>query len=135
MRSRRRAWTLTARCVAALLLLRAVIPAGYMPDLGALRDGRLEITLCTADGLRTVSQPARSSETTGEAPADGPLAATPDDCPFGAVATQTLILPGDSALPPHGAARHFAPNASPERLDTSSQGPPLGARAPPFLLA
>ena len=32
------------------LALRALVPAGYMPDVGALHDGRLEVTFCSAAG-------------------------------------------------------------------------------------
>ena len=38
-------WTL---CLA--LALRALVPAGYMPDARALHDGRLEVTFCSAAG-------------------------------------------------------------------------------------
>ena len=32
------------------LTLRALVPAGYMPDARALHDGRLEVTFCSAAG-------------------------------------------------------------------------------------
>ncbi len=36
------------------LLLRAFIPLGYMPDLGALAHGKIAIIVCTMNGPQTV---------------------------------------------------------------------------------
>ena len=36
--------------LALMALLRALVPAGYMPDARALDAGRFEVTFCTAAG-------------------------------------------------------------------------------------
>ncbi|MCK3374200.1 hypothetical protein MZH47_30105, partial [Escherichia coli] len=44
------------------LLLRALVPTGYMPDARALHDGRLEVTFCSAAGDLTTFKIALSSD-------------------------------------------------------------------------
>uniref|UniRef100_UPI002FE3AEFB DUF2946 family protein n=1 Tax=Achromobacter insolitus TaxID=217204 RepID=UPI002FE3AEFB len=44
------------------LVLRALVPTGYMPDTRALHDGRLEVTFCSAAGDVSALTLALSSE-------------------------------------------------------------------------
>lgn len=43
-----------AALLVLLVVLRALIPAGYMPDMQALEKGKLAITICTGDGMKDV---------------------------------------------------------------------------------
>ncbi|RIJ00139.1 DUF2946 domain-containing protein, partial [Achromobacter sp. K91] len=49
------------------LALRALVPAGYMPDARALHDGRLEVTFCSAAGDVSTLALALSPEDKGKA--------------------------------------------------------------------
>jgi len=119
--------------VAALLLvpflLTALLPKGYMPAVAD--DGTFTVTLCTTDGLRTVTLDASGNEVP-----DGP---TEEDgvhtgqCIFASVATFALLhtapeLPDVTA----GAARPSSILEPGLRLEAFSSR--LGARAPPVLI-
>jgi len=127
-------WRTIARLVVGLFLLRAIVPTGFMPDLAALHDGRIEITLCTIEGLKTVAVDL-ADRTDGKNPSDKEIASH-SLCPFGSVTAQSLALPTASAL---------SVNSDPVSLDVVSasfafllsptQGPPLGSRAPPSTFA
>jgi len=121
-------------CLAlCLVALRALIPTGYMPDAGALQQGRLELAFCSADGPTTVSLDVHGHS--GPASHSAPSAA---DCPFGAAASHA-----GNALPPLLAAQPVAvrvvdaplPAGVPVAANFLTRGPPLGSRAPPVLLA
>ncbi|WP_313388427.1 DUF2946 family protein [Achromobacter aegrifaciens] len=113
------------------LALRALVPAGYMPDARALHDGRLEVTFCSAAG--DVSALALSPEDKGKAGHDTADAGAL--CPFGLLAhvapapapalTPLLLAAGRHALPAPASATPPTPAAA---------GPPLGSRAPPRLV-
>jgi hypothetical protein len=122
-------------CLMLLVLsLRALVPTGFMPDTGALRDGRLEMTFCTAaGGMRTFTVDSRGDP----APASGgEQTHQVTDCPFSlltalpAMLSMAPVIVGLALLawsvPP--APRHAA------RPSMPAQGPPLGSRAPPFHL-
>ena len=114
------------------LALRALVPAGYMPDARALHDGRLEVTFCSAAGdvsaLTLALSPGDKNKAGHDAADAGAL------CPFGLLAhvapapapalTPLLLAAGRHALPAPASA---APPAS------AAAGPPLGSRAPPRL--
>jgi hypothetical protein len=114
------------------LALRALVPAGYMPDARALHDGRLEVTFCSAAGGLSVLNVALSPDGGGKAGHDA--AGTGAQCPFGMLAhvapapapalTPIVLTAGPhTRLPP--AYRALPPQPA--------QGPPLGSRAPPPL--
>jgi len=118
---------LLARATIILFALRALVPAGFMPDLGALGAGHLDIMLCTAPGDVPVARDP------GEIPA-APHKSPGADCPFGVALVKSFVAPVASALPPRVARvdvvthTEFAAGFPPP-----SQGPPLGSRAPPVL--
>ncbi|MEB6660308.1 DUF2946 family protein [Achromobacter ruhlandii] len=124
------------------LLLRAVVPAGYMPDTRALHDGRIEVTFCSAAGdlstLRLALAPAGKGDAgagKGDAGAGAHSNAdTGAQCPFGllahvtpASASPTTPLALASGRPAPAASAPLALPVQP------AQGPPLGSRAPPRL--
>jgi hypothetical protein len=137
-------------CLMLLALsLRALVPVGYMPDVDALRDGRLEMAFCSGNGPQTIAVDMHSSmsmdmsagmhhaahhgstSSSDESPANPQSQST--DCPFSVLSTLPamptialaviglpLLL---SAVQP---ALYIAPLPA-----VLFQGPPLGSRAPP----
>lgn len=116
------------------LCLRSGIPAGYMPAQTDPVTRVLALSLCVADGGLTALPFADPSS--GHAPTGHHAAA--QDCAFGLLAHQALgdgqpLLAVAAAAPGVTAVRQ-------SRLSDASavpdpHGPPLGARAPPSLLA
>lgn len=121
-------------CRVSLLLfaLHAILPVGFMPDFGALRDGRFEVVICTSAGTQTVLVD----------PAGQPIVPTPIDqtgkhvgsytCPFGSTMAKTLAVP----VPVNVAVPH-APRTMAVFADARQTSPllpawlSLGSRAPP----
>jgi hypothetical protein len=130
--------------VAALgFVLRALVPAGFMPDAHALQAGHIELTLCSPGKMsKSVTMDWSDADSTAPAffgsagsiaaPAhpDESLAAT--DCPFSLMTAQGIITPPGVAVVAVAAsfspAAPVAPVASPS---VPADGPPLGSRAPP----
>ncbi|MFE0841869.1 DUF2946 family protein [Achromobacter insolitus] len=113
------------------LVLRALVPTGYMPDTRALHDGRLEVTFCSAAGdVSALTLPLSSEDKSKTAHDTADVGAL---CPFGLLAhvapapapalTPLLLAAGLPALP--------APAGNAPAARTAS-GPPLGSRAPPL---
>src|SRR3546814_16686506 len=77
-------------CLLALAtLFRALVPVGYMPDAAALRQGRFEISFCSAaGGAPTVLQALVGVPRQGEHTPD-PAA---QECPFWMVAHQAFEI-------------------------------------------
>lgn len=72
--------------------MRALIPAGYMPDLGALAQGKIEMVVCTMNGPVKMlvdgehdPQPTKHAETQS------------DICPFAIVAPWVAAATFDAA--------------------------------------
>jgi len=143
-----------------LLVARAWVPTGYMPDADALRQGRLALGFCTAGGNVMA---ALQSLGTRQAPADGHQMMHGDamlqaddghpghhghhgaghddergagqECPFGLSAHQILNLPPLAAVAPV-LLRWLAqrpPKVDGARPPMPAAGPPLGQRAPPSI--
>lgn len=116
--------------LAAVMLLRAMIPAGFMPDLSAAGLGRFEIVICTGEGARTI-------------PVDPDGAASPDHgsprgdhgfepCAFAlAMAGALVVLGFIVTLSFYRPSRAFVP-PSIERLAFACAAGALGPRAPPI---
>ncbi|AMG38963.1 DUF2946 domain-containing protein [Achromobacter xylosoxidans] len=114
------------------ILLRALVPTGYMPDARALHDGRLEVTFCSAAGdlstLKIALSPDGKRGGAGHSSAD-----TGAQCPFGLLAHVTPA-PAAQTAPLALAVSRAAP-FPPARVAVPvqpAQGPPLGSRAPPL---
>ena len=134
-------------CLLALAtVLRALVPVGYMPDAAALRQGRLQISFCSAAGgppsvmtalmdARAPS-PAMSDMSAMSDPRDGGHAGQADDaaqeCPFWMVAHQTLDLPPLPYLPalPAAAVASVAPPAPLSPAAAARGRPAAGAARP-----
>jgi hypothetical protein len=144
--SRRRAFSFSHFTLYVMLLalaLRALVPAGFMPDVGALRDGRLEMTFCTSGDIKTITVDTHDVYS-GHHGHDGAPASDDapnqqsqsNDCPFSVLST--LPAMPTMALALVGLPLLLAPiqpvlRAAPLPV-VLSQGPPLGSRAPPFHL-
>ncbi|MGE8641037.1 MAG: DUF2946 family protein [Achromobacter sp.] len=116
------------------LTLRALVPAGYMPDARALHDGRLEVTFCSAAGDLTTLNVALARAAGDDRPTGHDAAKTGAQCPFGLLAhvapaptpaVTPILLPAGRYVPPPPAYRALPALAA--------HGPPLGSRAPPAL--
>ena len=111
------------------LLLVSLLPQGFMP---AVTDGgTLTVTLCTSDGLRTVTLDANGQEVP-----DSPV----DDedngaglCIFAGVG-QFAALHAAPDLPTPASAVQKAAGLVPDSLRAAAYSGSLGARAPPSLL-
>lgn len=122
-----RFWATQALLVA--FILRALIPAGYMPDLAAARAGTFQIVICAAGGEHLIAVDADGNEVP-----DHSAAFAGEPCAFAGLAAMALhnleTLPatrveyGDTALWPQ-----LAVTMPPARA-----GPQLGSRAPPTLV-
>jgi hypothetical protein len=110
--------------LAAALLLRMALPAGWMPVAGA--DG-VRIEICSGEGLKTVMIDAE-----GRAHPDSP--APRDPCPYSLAAAIPLDPPMQAALPlpPAAVAALLLPAHTTARLLAwRASRPP--ARGPPSL--
>ncbi|MBB1593211.1 hypothetical protein A9973_03950 [Achromobacter sp. UMC46] len=124
-----------------LLVARAWVPVGYMPDADALRQGRLALGFCAAGGgaLPVLRAPAAAQHEAHHvhhdhgAPADHGGAG--QECPFGLNAHQVLDVPPMLAVAPvllRWLAQAPVQAGSP-RPAMPAAGPPLGSRAPPSI--
>lgn len=117
------------------LVLRAVIPIGYMPHTGALRDGRIQITFCTTAG-NGAAVPMTLAGLFAEDDEHSENALSGTDCPYGVLSVLAVDLPFAALALPHHAgastpAAHAFDNAA--LPPSPARGPPLGSRAPPKL--
>ncbi|HTN65003.1 MAG TPA: DUF2946 family protein [Burkholderiaceae bacterium] len=116
------------------LALRALIPLGYMPDAGALRDGRIQIVLCTAAGVSTM--PAAMDPLAQDQPATD-KATSGTDCAFSLLSQQAQALPASATAPALWVVLFSSPAPVADNTTlpaAGTQGPPLGSRAPPSVL-
>ena len=114
------------------MLVRALVPTGFMPDAQALRQGKVEITFCSAAGV--IANLAVSLDTErSHGPQPDQLAG---DCAFGVIGQPAIA--SATALPPIlvlRAAIDGAPYFTGAGLPAMpAAGPPLGSRAPPSSL-
>lgn len=122
---------LCAQLALFLFILRAAIPVGFMPDIGALANGAVEIVICTPEGLQTL----RVDQDGQPLPDDGKQPASSDECPYHAVVSKLFAVPDTPVLPGRPFLEVTKP--APARITLRSvraAGPPLGQRAPPYLL-
>jgi hypothetical protein len=140
-----------------LLVARAWVPVGYMPDADALRQGRLALGFCSAGGgtlaaLQALSVQQGHHQDPPLGPQLGPqqdphhghhdpgaghgdTSGAGQECPFGLSAHQVLDVPPVVALAPM-LLRWLAQKpflADSPRPPMPAAGPPLGQRAPPSI--
>ena len=117
--------------IAALVLARAVIPVGFMPNVSALADGVLEIVICSGAGIKTIALDESGAPVAPSRPHTNHV--QDGLCPF-ATASALAAVALISAL--------FRPYRWPSRalfsVDKIQFAPAyhsgaLGPRAPPFI--
>ena len=118
------------------VVLRGVVPTGYMPKQG---DQGYALAFCLPSGQSLPPEMAQDwAALLGEdATAHSDQATTSATCPF-CVMLQAALTPAPVALVTPLSLGHFRPlllpALHPALAQTFIRGPPVGPRAPPFLL-
>lgn len=108
----------------SLLMLRALVPAGFMPAMAA--DGAFEFVICKAGVPVLVGDPTQQPGQSGDDTAyDDAL------CPFAGLASPSLMPAGGTEHHAAAAAASVTWPASGAALRTVVRLPGQGARAPP----
>ncbi len=111
------------------LTLRALVPAGYMPDADAALQRQLALTLCHMGGTLP-GEPLRTWDAAGQDDTSDQAANTLG-CPFG-LHVYAAILPDLPVVVPVRTAVYLpTASSSPAPIVRRTSGPPLGSRAPP----
>ena len=113
-----------------LVLLRALVPPGYMPDLAAAQDGIITLVICSPDGLRTISLDENGNPVE---PAEAPEEHQRQHCPFASVGSIDIPQLAKEPVPIVFTMR--AALWSPQEC-LGAERPvagPVGSRAPPAL--
>lgn len=124
-----------------LLAARAFVPVGYMPDVQALKQGRLALGFCAAGGGVFPGMPGLASPHAHADASHGHHGhhdpsehiGAGQECPYGLSVHPALIAPPAVTLAP-ALLRWWvqAPRlADSPRPPMPAAGPPLGQRAPP----
>ncbi len=111
----------------AAMVLRALLPAGWMPDTTVA--GGTVIAICTADGpVRMAMGDVRSPDK--QPPANGD-AHHVDACPFAAAPHAATFAPVDAHILPVGAFFVAPPASQPRLVAGAHHYAPQSPRAPP----
>jgi hypothetical protein len=105
-----------------VLMLHALLPSGFMPDIKALGAGQFELIICTGNGP-VQSDPDKSKNTAS------------DVCAFGVAAAMSFDLAGTPGEVVAAVIVGAAPTSiATDRIEhVDAAGPPLGSRAPPHV--
>lgn len=119
------------RLLLAAVVLRALIPVGFMPDFRAAAHGEFKIVICTASGSKLVTLDADGKLIAGEPSSDHKAPHHDEPCAFAGivgVAIATLDTP-HLIVPQFDIA---ATSVSDDLvLPPARAGPVLGSRGPP----
>jgi hypothetical protein len=124
-----------------LLAARAFVPMGYMPDVQALKQGRLALGFCAAGGgffpgMPGLANPLAHADAShghhGHHDSSDHVGAG-QECPFGLSAHPALLAPPAITLAPVLLGWWVQPtrHVDSPRPPMPAAGPPLGQRAPP----
>lgn len=119
---------LLARAVLLALVVRAMVPAGYMPDFSATSQGLLKVVICGASGAKALAADAKLHDGPGQTQSAHDQPCTYSGMTVAAVASMEpagLHIPGT-------AIQHIGPHLV-IVLEPSRAGPVLGSRGPPQL--
>lgn len=107
--------------------LRALVPAGYMPDFGALSKGVYKVVICTSAGSKSITVDADGHSVPDNSGAHGD-----QPCAFSGLAAKALPNPQSIAiaLPLLREADQF--EVLSVVLPPARAGPVLGSRGPPL---
>jgi hypothetical protein len=120
--------------MAVILVLRALMPTGFMPDVGAMQGSRFEVAFCTGTGsvksftIESAGAPGHSS--------DSDKAERSASCPFSIMNAAVAMPSADLHLDgiPLLAWITSVEFRQSRHVKMLVQGPPLGSRAPPSTL-
>lgn len=114
------------RVVLAAFLLRALIPAGFMPDFGAASRGVFQVVICSANGLEHLTL-----DVNGKPVHEQKSSHQHQPCAFSGLAAVALpdLAAGQVNAPDHRVIGLIAYRAI--GLPPARAGPPLGSRGPP----
>lgn len=116
--------------LAAVMLMRAMIPVGFMPDLSAAGQGRFGIAICTGDGARTIPFDHDGGANPAHVPQHGNRGF--DLCAFALAMAGTLIVLGlILGVFQFEPSRAFSPPPV-KHIPFASGVGSLGPRAPPL---
>lgn len=116
--------------LAALMLMRAMIPAGFMPDLSGAGQSRFEIIICIAEGSPAITADQADAASPAHVPRRGERRFDP--CAFALAMAGALVVLGlILALFSDGPSRIFFPFSF-ERIAFACRSGSLGPRAPPI---
>lgn len=119
------------------LMVRSVIPMGYMPDTNALRDGRVVITFCITPGSTLVAPATLAGLLAENSPQPEKILAG-NECPFSLFSHQGLDLPVLSAIRVLSVGFFSTPVLAFNNTAlpiSAARGPPLGSRGPPVFFS
>lgn len=129
----RRSWRHCVQlAVLALFMAHALVPTGYMPNFGALRDGLIEVVICTGAEFKTLSVD-KNGNPVNHNPVSPDSHLDKFSCPFSAATVHKATPADKTPLITSPSARVAADwvaitTASPKLPQHSSV---LGPRAPP----
>ena len=116
------------RLLLAAVLLRALIPVGYMPDFGAAAKGVFKVVICSANGFKSVVV-----DKDGHKIPDHSDSTQDQPCAFSGIAVAALpSIEAGPQIAPEFADASFIPRLAID-LPPSRAGPPLGSRGAPQL--
>jgi len=118
------------------MLLRSLVPAGYMPNPRAAEHGNSLFVFCSPGGTESI--PPRLLELWADVAPAPDESGMDDPCPFGVLGQLAIGMPElreVAAMPLIFAVRPSPPINDPALPGQGPRGPPLGSRAPPFLVA
>lgn len=119
------------RLLVVAFAFRAIIPAGFMPDLVALGQERIEIVICTGTGPQIIEVDGNGQPVEPTSPGGVSV-----ECLFATSLATAVLSPtvgeGEIARLEHG---QLSFGSDETVLRVAIQGAPLGSRAPPYLLA
>lgn len=119
------------RLLLAVVVLRALIPVGFMPDFGAAANGVFKVVICTASGTQLVALDADGQPIKGVPSSDQKAQHHDEPCAFAGLVT-VAAAPIDTPhiiIPQRDAGVTIV--AADVTLPPARAGPPLGSRGPP----
>ena len=119
------------RLLLAAVVLRALIPVGFMPDFGAAANGEFKVVICTASGSKQVTLDADGQLIAGDPSSDQKAPHHDEPCAFAGIAGVAIALIDTPYLsaPQFDVAATFV--SDDVTLPPARAGPVLGSRGPP----
>lgn len=81
--------------LACFVLLRSLVPVGFMPDMASLSQGKIDFVICTGMGFKTIQvDPTTLKPVSEQAPTEHPSSHQPTNtiCPFFSLTSTALPI-------------------------------------------